>query len=132
MGSAVGPVDYIEEPFEVEIVEKPGRGPIAFLTWPSGLRRAIPLDIFCEEHRRAGAAIAGYQATVADGGRTLGLSVEPFRVDCPPCVALKGDDALLTLKSGPQIANVCIPIPFYRQTQDDGDNLIAAYDAGQR
>ena len=57
----MGPIDFIEDPFEVHIK----RG-TAILSWPSGIRRAVPLDVFRIEHLRAGQALAEHDARRAE------------------------------------------------------------------
>ena len=53
-------LDFYDEPFEVEI--KDGN---AILIW-SDRRRVVPLRVFRIEHRRAGAALAVYDANRAE------------------------------------------------------------------
>lgn len=59
-GIRVGVVEFMEEPFEVEI-----RRENAILTWPNGSRRAIPLHVFRIEAARAGQALAQHDARTA-------------------------------------------------------------------
>lgn len=56
-----GAIDFIEDSFEVQINRE-----TAILTWPCGMRRAIPLDVFRMDHMRAGRALAEYDARRAE------------------------------------------------------------------
>lgn len=53
-------VEFVEEPFEVEI--KKG---VAIHRWPSGRKRAVPIDVFRVQVERANKALAEFDASHA-------------------------------------------------------------------
>lgn len=53
--------EFVGEPFNVEI-----RDEIAHLSWPDGSQRHLPLRVFRMDCRRAGKALAAYDAKKAE------------------------------------------------------------------